>query len=476
MFKGKLGTGEEIRKALQVSQKGKFEKACREVYATGSGSVEVFKRANPDMVPGSQETIPIAEVINDPGFYETMRKVHKDGIFTFRVYSKGTEVHSDHHFGLGTIKDDRRSRAKNDDSDSEGSAAKKETQSIQREIMQQNTRLTEMIMTSKSGGIDMQALLELQDKNFERTMQTQQQMFQLMMERGQGGSSSLEDAVSILDIAHRLQPQIQQEEPMSQLLGGLMPILGNLITAKKQGQTLTPAEMQQITSKIQSVAAATEGASLTAQPPAPGANLAGPGGNGDTPAEAPTPPAAGSIEYFNQRYLDPFRADVASGQSDDELAYQIVSMSEYARDRMAETPPIVSGFLGAETMEDYATALTGFFAAIPELANLRSKCDGIKFALITLLTMPPGAGPAEAVEAVEQAEEAEIEMPTEEEVLGAMVEEQLDQERIYDATYEQGDTVPGGDGIEVETDELSAIDGDSQDPEGSALEDPTDSP
>ena len=91
------------------------------------------------------------------------------------------------------------------------------------------------------------------------------------------------------------------------------------------------------------------------------------------------------------RFLRPFQKDVADDQSDDELAYQIVTMIQYARDRMAHNPPpIVADFVSATNLVEHDAALKKFFAALPELANLKEKCEGIKNALIRMFTQGPG--------------------------------------------------------------------------------------
>ena len=93
----------------------------------------------------------------------------------------------------------------------------------------------------------------------------------------------------------------------------------------------------------------------------------------------------------------PFRRDVAENQPPDELAYQIVSMVQYARDRMPDNPPLlVADFLSAQSIADHIAALDKFFSVIPELANLTQKQLAIKGVLMQMFGGSQASPPEEA--------------------------------------------------------------------------------
>lgn len=380
----KPDSGSTVSQALNVSNFGAFFKDVEHLHNNGGGKVTIMKLKTPSSNPKRIDELDISAVMEEEDFLQFVLDKYKASIYKFQLWNSKKDLYRDHHFTLGEPKD-KKGKKKG------GKKSGKGSKSFQEEM---TLLLMEKAFDSKTSDADQWTrTLELAKALKGDNGITPQDMMTFavqiagILQQGQGGST-LEEAATLLEMLQRLQPQ-QQDEGWGQLV----PMVTSLITSFKQGQGApTPQQAQEIQvlkQQLQSLAsAATAGApgAVAEQPPAPGASASGGGLGGavESPASPPQASAGvGTEAYFHERFLNPFRRDVAAGEKDDELAYQIVTMTIYARDRMPDNlPPIVADFVNASTMAEYEAALQKFYAAIPELANLTQKQIGIRTALV----------------------------------------------------------------------------------------------
>lgn len=392
MFSKKEATGQTIMEALKRSDIASFKKALDEVYKGGDGKVWIMKRQTVDAAPGTKGEVLISEVIQDSNFFETVQNEHKDGIYTFKIFDSRTNFISEHHFGIGDISPQKKKKKKDED----GDGSPKKDKGLYSDVMTQNTELIKMLVDNqKSGGNGLTAkdMIEVMSKSHDKTLE----ILAVQNQGGSGGTEIISAFMEGFQLRGEVQPQIEREDGTTAILQAVMPLIGNII-GKKQGiapSAVDPGLLRQIeqavSQRLQGIPGSIAAPVSQGQPPAPGESQPGLGGSVGNPSptvDSPSPPAsAGTQEYFTERYIDPFRRDAAADQPAEELAYQIVSMVQYARDRMAENPPpLVAGFIAATDMMQHDVALSEFFAAIPELANLTQKCAEIRDVLIAMFT------------------------------------------------------------------------------------------
>ncbi len=432
-----------VMAALKRSDPGPFNKALKEVFDSGGGKIFIMKRTGVSAVPGKKGEVEVSDAVMLENFFEYVQKTYKDGIYTFKIFDSKTNIHSQHHFGLGDIKSDLAKAATAEDTDK---AAKKENNSLVVTMMEmqsqqlqnlteQNTALMIKLADSShnNNGFGMKEALEMQSRAHEQTLAL----------LSQGGNSSLDEALAIIEISQRLQPQIEKDDPLTTLMSSLLPMFVAAKSGGGGGGGVDGNLIKQISGAVnqyqQSAGPSSPVAGSVDQPPAPGSpqtpnpqtGLSGPG---DDPSTGSTPAVAGSQEYFLERFVQPFQADVTNGQTDEELAYQIIAMTMYARDRMADQPPpLVAEFLLSKGMMEYDAALTKFFSRLPELANLRQKCESIRQALIRMFMSGEEMPDINDIEKDLDEVEDEVQERSEEEV-----QEQIEQEEVEEVVADSG--------------------------------------
>ena len=406
--KEKTYTGSQVEKALEESNPYAFREAVKEVYDGVGGSVFVMSKESRTAAPSRRGEVPIADVHEDPTFLQTVQDRYKDGLYVLRIFYKDGKFHSDHIFQLGKRVEAR----KRSEDGEEKKTSRKDDSYIE--------LVKILVEKSSGGGIDTQAFLQMQQAASDRALEMQQRFMEMqqassdralemqsknhemMMTLMQGsGSSGLDDAVAILQLSREMQPQIEKDDPLTSIVTSLAPVVGQLLAARKAGAN---GDVQKYDGQLRQLLAKAAAAGVVApgttpapmagtespQPQPPGATHVAPSDHIPEDTSAPVNPR--TQEYFNERYIEPFRQDVADGIDEGHLAYQIIAMSQYARDRMPGSPPaLVEGFLTSGGLSEYEAALKGFFAAIPELSSLPQKQEAIKAALIQMLM---GSGPS----------------------------------------------------------------------------------
>lgn len=411
-LKGKKASREKlIREALQKSDIGAFKKQVERVYNAGGGEVQVLKSGSCTETVHSAGKIPLSELIGKPDMLEVIQEEKGDGFYNLKIRNADDVVESEHFFQIGPPK--KTQKKKKGDEDSESAAVKgkdalllkmfdRQEEGAKAAREQTNTMFGKLLEGKGDGQVSTSELLQIvvttMSGSFDRVVEV------IKATQPQDGESGMISAfMEGFHLRGEIQPKIEREDPMSTLLSQIVPLLGNLAAMKNASgagdgnivQKIQQALSAYSQSPAQQRSAATHpappGVSDAAIPaagsPAPVTQL-GNSIQNQTPIAASkseaVSPAAGSQDYFYERYLAPFRRDIAAGLPDPELAYQLVKMIEYARDRMAgEPPPIMADFLTATNMMEADRAFYKFCAAIPEIATLRQKQEDLKLALIT---------------------------------------------------------------------------------------------
>ena len=393
----KAYTGSEVDKALQQSNPYALTAAIAEIHKAGGGDVFVMRKKTKSAGPSQEGKVDIADAYEDENFLETVKKKFGNGLYVLRLFTKQGEegkFHSDHLFLLGEMPDPdakKKKKRKKNKGKSRGSLSDR---------LAEKLILAAVEKDNNHNGFDMQSFLAMQQAGFDRAIQMQSESHKMMMTMMQGsGSSSLDEAVAILQLSREMQPQIEKDDPLTSIVTSLAPVVGQLLAARQAGANGDVAkydgQLRQLLAKAAAAGVVAPGAAPAAmagtespQPQPPGATHVAPSDHIPEDTSAPVNPR--TQEYFNERYIEPFRQDVADGLGESDLAYQIIAMSQYARDRMPSPPAIVEGFLTSGALSEYEAALKGFFAAIPELSSLPQKQEAIKAALIQMLW---GLGP-----------------------------------------------------------------------------------
>lgn len=396
-----------IREALQKSDIGGFKKEIQRVYDAGGGSVQILKSGSSADTPHNKGSMPISELIGKPDILAAIKEEHGEGFYNLKVDNSQDVTESEHFFQIGPPK--KTAKKKKDDEDSDSTIKGKDALVLdmvkgQRE---QNTVLMNRVLEDKgkdgmSVGEVMQMVVTTMSTSFDRVLE--------VMKTSQPQAGSGVEMVEVLthgiDIGMQMQPKIEQPDAMSTLISTLSPLVLQLISMKKGGGAPDSNILQQIQQAITAHQSPGQQRSAAAHPPPPGAPQNAAPRPAATGSPAPvmqdlgatthqTPiaesqsaelasPAAGSQAYFDMYYRQRFQRDVTAGQPDSELAYQLVKMIEYGRDRMAgDPPPLIADFLTATTVQEADAAFYKFCGALPELANLRQKQEDLKLALIT---------------------------------------------------------------------------------------------
>lgn len=397
MFKPKDDTA-AIMRAIRRSDKGAFLNAVKELNQKGGGTVDVLRRATMAVQPGEVDSFTIQEVAEDPNFFQSMKKKHKDGIYTFNLSDLQKKQVGQHHFALGDISAKRTATKDDNGKDRKSDNFKDEL------ILRMMDKMMDREANNGLGSV----------KDLAEVIASIATIFQ-----GSGGGGGSEVIGAFMDgfqLRGEVQPQLEQQEPTMQLLQSFIPLIGQIAANRSGGnQRFTPeqlTEIQNLRGQIERLTGtSTPGPVQTEHPPPPGVSTGGAGGSvmsGVGSSPGPTASPSDPIARFNDRFITPFRADAAAGASDDELAYQIVSMAQYARDRMAVKPPIVADFLTARGLQQYQDALGKFFAAIPELSSLTQRQVAIQAALMKMFVTTQTAQEVPPVQAEEVAEQEEV--------------------------------------------------------------------
>lgn len=389
-----------LRKDDASGSKSKpFVVAVQELAKDAAATLRIYERSG---LKGKYlAEIPIAEGVElARSFEESLKAEFGGGEYQIALCNADTEVKGKYSFDIAGPPKGRRP---SDDESLRGSRAATSDRQMFTEMV---GKLIDAAISNKAGTAD----------DFQRTLELAKtlkgddgltpkdliEFAQAFQGQSGGGSEVISAFMNGFELRGEVQPQIEREDSTTAILQTVMPLIASFI-GKKQGipagavdPTLIQQIEQAVTKRFQGVSNA---APMAGQPPPPGASHsqaaagAGLGGPADDLAASPgspdPAPQAGTQEYFQERFIAPFQKDVAAGHSDEALAYQIVSMTTYARDQMADAPPpLVADFLTAAGLAEYDAALQKFFAAIPELANLRPKCEGIKSALIEMFMKP----------------------------------------------------------------------------------------
>lgn len=428
--KKKADTGAGVLTALRKSDVGAFRSAVNDLYKVG-GHIDIFKRDAAGGTPEHRGKLPIENAVTDDDLLSSIRKDYGDGIYSFKFFDgKGDRVGQEHFLALGDVKKEAKKKKGDDSSDGlKGTAAlyakMMEIQSNEKvALIEQQTKMMEMLNSRDNNGMSQAELLTIITTTLSGSYDRGIELAKALQPQGDGGTELVAALLEGFRLRAEIQPQVEREEPLAAMIHAILPFLGQIMSAKRGSGQLDPNTLAQLQAVLQQYQRSTGvSPSLGApaarsginHPPPPGGSdhrsattaadgLPAPSGmsglwgrpnaNVTEPAESPirsASPAAGSPDYFYQRYVHPFRQDIASGQSDDALAYQIIAMVEYSRDQMEDDPsPLMVDFLNAGSLGDYEKAYYKFCAAIPELAQAKAKQESIKASLVRYL-VPVGS-------------------------------------------------------------------------------------
>lgn len=245
--------------------------------------------------------------------------------------------------------------------------------------------------------------------------------------------TQIEEFLKIYQMIQQIQPTLQPDDPMSAVISGLMPLLGQIVGAKMSGGAAkpSPAQLQQIQGYLEQ--AGVDPAVLQGLQQQPGQQLSSAG-----MAAVPKPGEASQPEAIMENLILQFRQSILAGAPPETLARQIVNLTDNALLWTPQNPPpVLRGLIYAMTTAEYQVEIKKFFAAIPELAGNAELQAQIISELIKIITRirkenvktdvettrreesptpPPGAvtySPAEVPTPTNIAEAAEEESPME---------------------------------------------------------------
>lgn len=401
----KTYTGSEVDQALQQSNPYALKEAIAEIHRDGGGIVQVMKKDTKSAGPGRKGEVDIAEAYEDENFLDTIQAKYKDGLYVFRLFKEDGEkgkFQSDHIFLLGEMPDPKeKSKKKKKKKGKQGSLSDRLVETLVLAAVDKN---------NNNGALQIKDVLQMQQHGFDKAIE----LMQASQGGGGGGSEVISAFMEGFQLRGDVQPQIEREEPLTAIVQSVMPVLGGLLAAKGGGNVPQPQDLEAEVRRRLAAAVAGAGAAhgTVSGPAPPGGSGLGSAGEAATPGTgAPDPsPVPGTHEFFEHRFIAPFRRSVADGHPDAELAYQIIAMNQYTRDRMPDNPhPLVKDFIMAASLPEYENALSAFWAAIPEISSLTQKQVSIHAELVKMLMSNPL--PAEPVPPVQ--EEAAVEITDE---------------------------------------------------------------
>lgn len=382
--------------------KGKtFVKSVEELSKDSGASLRIYERSG---LQGKYlAEIPIGDAVElSRNFEEALKSEFGGGNYQVALCNADVEVKAKFAFSVAGPPKGR--RASDDEPSSGRRSSDRETLTA---VM---SKLADAAISGKSSGAEEWArMLEVTKALKGDDNLTPKDLVELANAlRGEsGGTEMLGAYMEGIQTGRELSPQLEREDPLIALAGAAIPIIGQIYAARQRGGA-GQAEVQKLEQELRSKIAAASTGTVTSPGPtldhplAPGDSVAGvgePSQQMPVSADSSTPALARTHEYFMERFITPFRRDVAEGQSDDDLAYQLIAMVTYARDRMLENPPpIVADLVAARSIPDYSAGLARFFSALPELANLTHKQEAITKCLMQMLMYRgPQDRPAEEI-------------------------------------------------------------------------------
>lgn len=410
-----------------VSNSKTFVNAVEELAKDAGATLRIYEKSG---LKGKYlAEIPIAEAVElARSFEESLKAQFGGGEYQVTFCNADSEVKARYSFEIAGPPKGRAS-------DDEALGGRRAGTSDREMLTAVMGKLADAAISNKAGATDdFQRTLELAKTLKGEDGLTPKDLIELaqaLQGQGGGGSEIVGAFMDGFQLRGEVAPQIEREDSTTTMLQAIMPLITGFI-GRKQGiapGAVDPALLQQVEQAVaHQLQGVSSGAPVAGSPPAPGGShsraaaptqapvspdqtSSGLGGSVVTTheqaPEAPSPPVAASHEYFQKRFLRPFLEDAADDQPAEDLAYQIVSMVQYARDRMQDDPPpILRGFLTAASPLDQNSALLEFFAAIPELAGLTQKCEQIRNALIVMFS-GQNAAPVEEPEDFENVRDAD---------------------------------------------------------------------
>lgn len=191
--------------------------------------------------------------------------------------------------------------------------------------------------------------------------------------------TQIEEFLKIYQLIQQIQPTLQPEDPMNNLIGLVGPLVTQALSAKMSGGSAqpSPAQLQQIQGYLQQAGidpAALQGLQQ------PGQQLAGSG-----MAAVPKPDGVSHPEEILEKMLQQFRQNIRDDAPAKALAKQIVDLMGSAITWTPENPPpILRGLIFATTPAEFEPEIKKFFAAIPELAGNAELQAQIKLELLKI--------------------------------------------------------------------------------------------
>lgn len=242
-------------------------------------------------------------------------------------------------------------------------------------------KLADVAIGGRSSADDWQRTLELarelrgdgSDKDFQREV-----MGVLLSNVVEGKGSDFDNALRIIELSNSLRPEIQKEDPLTALIGGILPLITQLAMSRKGGgqPQLDPEQRQQ----LQAYLGQLQGADALQHPPAPGGTEqtqapTWPPRAGETAAQAQQPPESEpaasepsdqTVSIIDSVLVPQFRQRIRQKAPPSELAYEIVKLIQTAAIWDPEHA-LFKDLINESDLQKLNAAIDKFLAAMPEL-------------------------------------------------------------------------------------------------------------
>lgn len=193
------------------------------------------------------------------------------------------------------------------------------------------------------------------------------------------GNDALDQAQKLVQISQSLQPQLQQEDPMTVVLGAFAPVFAQLL-ASRAGEQIATTGMSANSQPILPPGASQQGARQSL------GQTTNPMAQADSTREKDDQKAEDRHYAFQKLMVVPFRQHISAGIPVQQLAGEMLYMIRFSEYWMADDPPaLVKGFIGETDPNKLLQAYNSFCSAIPELKNQVELQEQIKAILIQVL-------------------------------------------------------------------------------------------